>query len=145
MLVTSPEDSYVLTQLANVLWNRYKDEDALFYINKAKDISPINPLLNFTRGRILWSLEKYAESVEEWDILLSMPEIDVASEGFGIRWAKSVINDSRYYKADCLYHLYRDTEAMTLMEKHLRHRGRGIESDFSKKEAILFYKRLKYS
>ena len=31
------------------------------------------------------------------------------------------------------------------MEVHLKHRGRGIESDFSKKEAILFYKILKYS
>lgn len=135
MLVTSPEDSYVLTQLANVLWNRYKDEDALFYINKAKDISPFNPLLNFTRGRILWSLEKYSQSVEEWDILLSMSEIDVASGGYGSGWAKSVINDSRYYKADCLYHLYRDREALALMEEHLCHRGRGIESDFSKKRS----------
>ncbi|MDO4165628.1 MAG: tetratricopeptide repeat protein, partial [Bacteroides sp.] len=58
---------------------------------------------------------------------------------------KSVINDSRYYKADCLYHLFKDKEALVLMEEHLTHRGRGIESDFSKKEAVLFYKVLKYS
>lgn len=145
VLAESPEDVYALTQLANVLWNRYKDEDALSYADKAKDISPINPLLNYTRGRILWSLERYEQSVEEWDILLSMKEMDVAKNGYGIGWAKSVINDSRYYKADCLYHLFRDREALVLMEEHLEHRRRGKESDFLKREALLFYKRLKYS
>ena len=145
VLAESPEDVYTLTQLANVLWNRYKDEDALNYADKAKDISPINPLVNYTRGRILWSLERYEQSVEEWDILLSMTEMDVAKNGYGIGWAKSVINDSRYYKADCLYHLFRDREALVLMEEHLEHRRRGKESDLLKKEAVLFYKRLKYS
>lgn len=144
-LEKSPEDAYALTQLANVLWNRNKDHEALNYADKAKEISPVNPLLNFTRGRILWSLEKYRESVEEWDALLSMTEMDVAKNGHGIRWAKSVINDSRFYKADCLYHLFRDEEALGLMEEHLANRGRGTGSDFSKKEAVLFYKVLKYS
>ena len=31
------------------------------------------------------------------------------------------------------------------MEEHLKHRGKGIRSDFTKKEATLFYKELKYS
>lgn len=103
------------------------------------------PLLNYTRGRILWSLEKYEQSIEEWDAVLNMTIEEVAENGYGVRWAKSVINDSRYYKADCLYHLFKDKEALALMEEHLSHRGKGIESDFSKKEAVLFYKVLKYS
>lgn len=70
---------------------------------------------------------------------------EVAENGYGVRWAKSVVNDSRYYKADCLYHLFKDKEALALMEEHLSHRGKGIESDFSKKEAVLFCKILKYS
>ncbi|MDO4165263.1 MAG: hypothetical protein Q4D56_12915, partial [Bacteroides sp.] len=82
-LAKSPEDAYTLIQLANVLWNRCKDKEALNYADKAKDLSPINPLLNFTRGRILWSLGKYGQSVEEWDILLSMAEKDVANNGYG--------------------------------------------------------------
>lgn len=141
----TPKNAYVLTQLANVLWNRCKDEEALNYANKAKEACSIMPLLNYTRGRILWSLERYEQSLEEWNIILNMTYAEVAQNGYGIRWAKSVINDARYYKADCLYHLFRDKEALNLMEEHLSHRGRGIESDFSKKEAILFYKVLKYS
>lgn len=145
MLDQFPEDVYVLTQLANVLWNRYKDEDALYYADKARELSPVYPLLNYTRGRILRSLERYELSIVEWNIIQSMTENDVAKNGYGIGWSKSVINDSRYYKADCLYHLYKDKEALALMEEHLAHRGRGIESDFTKKEAVLFYKVLKYS
>ena len=141
----TPKDTYILTQLANVLWNRCKDEEALYYADKAKEVCPVMPLLNYTRGRILWSLERYEQSIMEWNIILNMQKAEVAQNGYSIRWAKSVINDARYYKADCLYHLFRDKEALTLMEEHLSHRGRGIGSDFSKKEAVLFYKVLKYS
>lgn len=141
----TPNNGYLLTQLANVLWNRCKDEEALHYANKAKEVCSVMPLLNYTRGRILWSLERYEQALDEWDVILSMGIAEVAQNGYGIRWAKSVINDARYYKADCLYHLFRDKEALVLMEEHLVHRGIGIESDFSKKEAVLFYKVLKYS
>lgn len=135
----------MLTQLANVLWNRCKDEEAIKYADRAKEISPTYPLLNFTRGRILWSLERYDESIKEWNIILSMPENLISQTGYGGKWAKSIINDARYYKADCLYHIFKDKEALALMDEHLAHRKRGIESDFSKKEAILFFKQLKYS
>lgn len=141
----TPEDAYILTQLANVLWNRCKDEEALHYANKAKEVCPVMPLLNYTRGRILWSLERYEQSIVEWNLILNMTNAEVAQKGYGVRWAKSVINDARYYKADCLYHLFRDEEAFALMEEHLSHRCRGVESDFSKKEAVLFCKVLKYS
>ena len=57
-LYVSPNNCYLLTQLANVLWNRCKDKEALAYADKAKEVCPIMPLLNYTRGRILWSLEK---------------------------------------------------------------------------------------
>jgi len=144
-LKESPNDIYLLTQMANIFWNLYKDEEALAFANKAKAIDPAYPLLLFTRGRILWSLNRYELSITEWDTILGMKENEVAGKGFGTRWAKSVINDSRYYKADCLFHLFRDREALILIKDHLAHRGRGIESDFSKKDAVLFYKILKYS
>ena len=71
-LVLSPNNCYLLTQLANVLWNRCKDKEALSYADKAKEVCPVMPLLNYTRGRILWSLEKYEQSIEEWDVVLNM-------------------------------------------------------------------------
>lgn len=34
----APEDTYTLTQLANVLWNRHKDKEALYYADKAEEV-----------------------------------------------------------------------------------------------------------
>lgn len=144
-LAESPEDCYRLTQLANVLWSRHKDQEALHYADKAKELYPTDPLLMYTRGRILWSLEKYEPSLSEWNQILNMKESDVANKGYGIGWAKSVINDARFYKSDCLFHLYRDKEALPIITEHLQCRGKGIQSDFSKKDAIQLYKVLKYS
>lgn len=144
-LMSNPKDVYLLTQLANVLWNRHKDNEALLYADEAERLSGSYPPLFYTRGRILWTLGKYEESMKEWSKILNMSEVDVANNGWGKYWAKSVINDARYYMADCLYHLYRDKEGSLYMEEHLNNRKRGMQSDFSKKEAILFYKVLKYS
>ena len=144
-LEQEPENVYFLAQLANALWNLNKDEEALSYADKAKSISPTNPLTLFTRARVLGSLHKFEEAAAEWEELISMGEAEVAEKGFGKGWAKSVINDARYYKAAALQALFRDKEALALMEEHLKHRGKGIRSDFTKKEATLFYKELKYS
>ena len=144
-LEQEPENVYFLTQLANALWNLNKSEEALNYADKAKSISPTNPLTLFTRARVLGSLHKFEEAAAEWEELISMGEAEVAEKGFGKGWAKSVINDARYYKALSLGELNRDKEALALMEEHLKHRGKGVESDFTKKEATLFYKELKYS
>ena len=140
-----PENVYFLAQLANALWNLNKDEEALTYADKAKSISPTYPLTLFTRARVLGSLHKFEACAAEWEELISMGEAEVAEKGFGKGWAKSVINDARYYKALSLGELSRDKEALTLMEEHLKHRGKGVQSDFTKKEATLFYKELKYS
>ena len=144
-LEQEPENVYFLTQLANALWNLNKSEEALNYADKAKSISPTNPLTLFTRARVLGSLHKFEEAAAEWEELISMGEAEVAEKGFGKGWAKSVINDARYYRALSLGELNRDKEALALMEEHLKHRGKGVESDFTKKEATLFYKELKYS
>ena len=144
-LEQEPENVYFLAQLANALWNLNKDEEALTYADKAKSISPTYPLTLFTRARVLGSLHKFEACAAEWEELISMGEAEVAEKGFGKGWAKSVINDARYYKALSLGELSRDKEALTLMEEHLKHRGKGVQSDFTKKEATLFYKELKYS
>lgn len=144
-LTECPDDSYTLTQLATVMWNRGDNTEALRYADRAKAINPTDPFLIFMRGRILWSLQDYKSSIIEWDKMISMSETAAVDDGYGRRWTKAVVNDARFYKADCLYHLYRDKEALPIMTEHLRHRAKGIESDFSKKEAIQLYKVLKYS
>lgn len=145
MLEDSPNNADLLIQLAKFLLSKNKKEEALVYIVKAKAKVPSNPLMLFISGKILWSLEKYDLSISEWDKILDMCKTDIAENASDKRLTLSIVNDSRFYKADCLYHLYRDKEALSLMKEHLLHRGKGIGSDFTKKEAVLFYKILKYS
>lgn len=139
------DNVYLLTQMANVLWNLGKDDSALSHADKAEAVDENYPLLLFTKGRILWSLERYKESVKMWDKLLCLELSDVAEKGWGNRWAKSVVNDARFYKADCLYCLNDTKEAKVLMEAHLANRRKGQESDFTVMEAKVFLRRLTYS
>ena len=98
-LEQEPKNIYFLAQLANALWNLNKDEEALTYADKAKSISPTNPLTLFTRARVLGSLHKFEEAAAEWEELISMGEAEMAEKGFRMSWAKSMINDARYCKA----------------------------------------------
>ena len=82
-LALSPNNCYLLAQLANVLWNRCKDKEALSYADKAKEVCPVMPLLNYTRGRILWSLEK------------GLDYIAFSEHGEGVRWAKKLLRNTQ--------------------------------------------------
>ena len=141
-LQTEPDNVYLLTQMANVLWNLEKDEEALTFAMKAKEIDSDYPLMLFTLGQILWSLEDNSASIEVWDKLLCADISSVADKGWGIKWAQSVMNDARFYKAMCLDSLDRMAEAKEEMEKHLACRRKGLESDFTLKEAKEFLLRL---
>ena len=140
-----PTDDYVLSQLALVSWYRHKDEEALRYADRAKAVDPTAPLTLSIRAKILWSMEKFEQSITGWEQILNMSEQEVEQKGYGKNWAKSIINDARYYNALCLHKLFRDKEAFPLMEEHLKNRAKGLASDFTKQEATLFYKGLKYS
>ena len=140
-----PTDGYVLSQLALVSWYRHKDEEALRYADRAKAVDPTAPLTLSIRAKILWSMKKFEQSITEWEQILNMSEQEVEQKGYGKNWAKSIINDARYYNALCLHKLFRDKEAFPLMEEHLKNRAKGLASDFTKQEATLFYKGLKYS
>lgn len=144
-LAKDTDNAYLLTQMANVLWNLNKNKEALAYAKKAQKASADDPLTLFTMGRILWSMEKFEESVDVWDELLRMDLVEMSSRGWGVRWAKSVANDALFYKADCLYGLGRKTEAEKTLETHLANRQKGLESDFSIKECREFLRSLQFS
>ena len=144
-LENNKADVYLLTQMANVLWNLGKDEEALAFIEKAQESNSGYPLMLFTKGRLLWSLERYEEAIAVWDMLLRSETTYLSEHGWGKRWAKSISNDALFYKALCLSALHRIKEAKLLMEEHLSKRRVGQESDFTAKEAKEFLRRLTYS
>ena len=98
-LQTEPDNVYLLTQMANVLWNLEKDEEALTFAMKAKEIDSDYPLMLSTLGRILWSLEDNSVSIEVWDKLLCA---DITSYGEGLRWAKTLQRDAKEVLEVCM-------------------------------------------
>lgn len=140
-----PSDPVLLTEMAWVKYNLFKDKEALEYANRAELYSPSLPHLWYVKGIILRSQENYTESIPFWDRILSTPiEVLEIKEG-GKQIALSMQNDARFYKASCLYCLGKDKEAMALVQKHILNRKKGLASDFNLKEANDFLRILKFN
>ena len=144
-LADSPEDVYLLTQKANILWNMNKYDDAYSCIQQADALSSGDGLLEYTAGRLLWSMGMYKESIERWNRIIRADDIQMDLYGYGKRWFDAVQNDARYYKADCLFKLYKDKEALQLVKEHLKNRKKGLQSDFTIGEVRSFMRMLSYS
>ena len=146
-LEQSPRDGYLLIQMANVLWNLNKDKEALEYLKRVDESMGATAFALFTKGRVLMGLELFEESIATWNLILQKGADEIANDvyHFGVRWAKSVLADSLFYRAQSLFYLYRDQEALVSANEHIRKRQRGIPSDFTKEEVLQFIRQLKYS
>ena len=144
-LAASPQNVEFLILLSVVLWYRFKGKEALVYANKARDLFSNDLLLLYTYGRILQYLEDYQSSLTVWNKIIEEKEYSVNRKFEEIKSERSILNDSLFGRADCLYHLFRDKEACSSVKEHLENRRRGLQSDFTKKQVIIIYKILKYS
>ena len=146
-LEQSPHDGYLLIQMSNVLWNLNKDKEALAYLNRVDASLSAMSFALFTKGRVLMGLGLFEESIATWNLILQKGADEIANDvyHFGVRWAKSVLADSLFYRAQSLFYLYRDQEALVSANEHIGKRQRGIPSDFTKEEVLQFIRQLKYS
>lgn len=143
-LEVTPSNSVLLTEMAWVKYNLFKDDEALEYANKAEKFSSGFPHLWYVKGIVLRSQEKYIKSIELWDKFLTMHIDELAANVGGRQLAMSMQNDARFFKASCLYCLERDTDALPLIKDHIANRRKGLESDFSLKEAKEFLRILEF-
>lgn len=95
MVEQAPEDGYLLTRMANDLWDDRKNEEALQYADRAKKVEPTDPYVIYTRARVLWALDKNEEAIAEWDNILNMSEHDLKESGYRPMWIKTFVNDAR--------------------------------------------------
>lgn len=144
-LEITPSNSVLLTEMAWVKYNLFKDDEALEYANKAEKYSPCFPHLWYVKGIVLRSQEKYMKSIELWDKFLTIHIDELAANVGGRQLAMSMQNDARFFKASCLYCLERDTDALPLIKDHIANRRKGLESDFSLKEAKEFLRILEFN
>lgn len=133
-----PQEYFLITALAKVCYNMKLYTESLKYAEKAMKIEPNDALVIYDYGCALSALDKNKEAIEQWSKIIEMNINEVAYGDFGegLRWAKSIINDSRFRKAICFLEIGDKVEATKLIELHLKNRQRGVYSDFNKKQVI---------
>lgn len=131
-------DSFLLARMAWVLYNLRKDDEAMNYICRLEAMGSTMPLQVYTKGLILRDRQMYQESIRQWDILLQSDMNVLCQKDMPAYMLKALKNDARFYKANCLYCIYKEDQALTLITEHIKERKKGLESDFTLKEAREF-------
>lgn len=131
-----PKEYFLITSLSKVYYNSKDYKNAIRLAEQAYEIEPDDVLVVYDYGCALDASKMNRKAIEKWDIILSkdIEEIAFGEFGEGMKWAKSMINDTRFRKALSLFEIKNFKEAKNLIEDHLNNRRRGIYSDFSLKE-----------
>jgi tetratricopeptide (TPR) repeat protein len=129
-LRTNKNDHWLITRLAATYYEEHKYRKALRLEERALRLAPRCPLVLWDYASTLDMLGQESKAIAIWKRLLSRGEEDIARGecGEGIRWARSLLNDSRYRIARA----YRDLRKIPLAERyfkeHLKSRRPGIPS-----------------
>lgn len=137
-IVKYPEEYFLHTSLAKVYFNLKSFDKAFNSALKAMDIEPNDPLVIYDYACTLYSLDKFNDAASEWNRIVKQDigEILNSEFGEGVKWVKSIVNDSRFRMALCYIELGNKIKALELINEHLQYRQRGIYSDFTKKQVI---------
>jgi len=133
-----PEEYFLHTSLAKTYFNLKIYDKAYDSALKAMAIEPNDPLVIYDYACTLYSLGKYIDATVELNKIVDQNIKDILNSKFGegVKWVKSLINDSRFRMALCYIELGKIAIALELINKHLQHRQRGIYSDFTKKQVL---------
>ncbi len=137
-IIIFPQEYFLITSLAKVCYNTEHFEDSLEYATQAMKIEPNDALVIYDYACALSALEKNEEAIRQWNKIINMDinKIAYGDYGEGMKWAKSIVNDSRYRIALSHVELQNIKEAKRLINEHLQYRQRGIYSDFTKKQVV---------
>ena len=129
-----PDEYYLWTSLAQTCSGLAEHNLALEYSKKAMSLCDDDVLTIYNHALALVNTESYNESLHFCQQILRKTIGDIAQNGEGVRWAKSIRNDTMYLQAVCLCNTSKFREALHVLQKLLTLRERGVYSDFSKKQ-----------
>ena len=137
---------YLWSMLAQMNYNQEKYIEALKFNKRAYLIEGNDPLVLYNYAS---SLAMFDNSIEEAVKIFTkilnenIKEIAYGEFGEGMKWARSIYNDSLYKLGECHLAMNNKKKAKQYITKHLENRSRGIYSDFSKKGVIKKLKQLR--
>jgi tetratricopeptide (TPR) repeat protein len=138
LLVDEPDSHWILTNIGISYYEMRRYKTALRYSKKALELAPNCPLVLWDYACALDMLDRKMEAIKIWKGLLRRG-VEKAAYGDcneGIRWAKSLLNDSRYRIGQSYLNLGKRKLALRYLREHLSQRKRGLPSIFSRKEVL---------
>lgn len=131
-----PKEYFLYTELSSAYYVLEDKEKCLYNSIRAYNIEPRDPLVIYNYAMALYLNENYLESLAYFSKIYKKPihKIAFGLYGEGIKWAKSLKNDSCYMIGISYSELNNYNKAVYYVSKHLRHRNRGLYSDFSKEQ-----------
>lgn len=132
-----PDDYYILTELSSTIISLDKEE-ALKYSIKAISIEPNDNLVKYNHAKALIENEqhKLALKILRQIVNVNIEDIAYGIHGEGMRYAKSIVNDSIYLIGICYLNQGKSKTAYKYLSRHLANRKRGIYSDFTKNQVL---------
>ena len=131
-----PYEYFLWTSLAQTCSGLEEYSLALEYSRKAMSLCDDDVLTIYNHIVSLVHTKSYAEALQFCLQILKESINEIALNGEGIKWAKSIRNDTMYLKAVCLYNMSLYGDALDTLQELQTLRQRGIYSDFSKKQIM---------
>lgn len=129
-LVTAPNNHWLLTRLSTTYYEQHDYERAEEYARNALRVAPRCPLARWDCAGALDMLGREQDAIEIWKELVAQDVQELAYDecGEGLRWAQSLVNDSRYRIGLSYLSLGNTRQARKYLMDHLRNRKRGLPS-----------------
>ena len=131
-----PNEYFLWTSLAQTCSRLGEYDSALEFSKKAIMICDDDVLVLYNHVTALIETESYRDALPFCEQILAKDIESIAQNGEGIRWAKSIRNDTQYMKAVVLYHLGEFAHAVLVLKQLLGMRERGVYSDFTKRQIL---------
>jgi tetratricopeptide (TPR) repeat protein len=126
----TPEDHWLLTRLSTTYYEEHKYKKALKIVEKALKYAPKCPLVLWDYAGTLDMVGQHREAIKIWKKLLMIGTDKIAYDecGEGLRWARSLLNDSRYRIGLSYRKMGMLKKASNYIYAHITHRAPGIPS-----------------
>lgn len=136
LLSDYPNEYYFMTELSSACYQLGKYDEALTYAQESYQLATDDYWVRYIYGCSLSANEKLEEAAGMFDSIIARDVAFLAyyEHGEGKRWAKSLLNDSRYMRAVIYQQEGNNLEARDLFQTHKTIRRRGLYSDFSIKQ-----------